>query len=125
MRWMQLGVLTIFRELTREFNTGLSVEKQIHLRVGIHLGEVVESSDGDILGDAVNVASRIQPLAQQGGVCLTQQVFDHVHNKFELPLKSIGKQSLKNVNAPLDLYEMVMPWDSSLKEMVTKAVRPR
>src|SRR5207253_8389366 len=64
----------------REFNLALSSEKRIHLRVGIHLGDVVEN-DGDIFGDAVNVASRIQSLAEGGGVCLTQQVRDHVHNK--------------------------------------------
>jgi len=59
----------------KEFNLALSSEKRIHLRVGIHLGDVVEK-EGDIFGDAVNVASRIEPLAEDGGVCLTQQVYD-------------------------------------------------
>ena len=74
---------------TREFNISLPSEKRVHLRVGVHLGDVVESQ-GDISGDAVNVASRIEPLAEDGGVCLTRQVYDHVQNKFELPLASFG-----------------------------------
>jgi TolB-like protein len=95
---------------TREFNITLPSEKRVHLRVGVHLGDVVESQ-GDISGDAVNVASRIEPLAEDGGVCLTQQVYDHVQNKFEVPLVSKGKMSLKNVSAPVEVYRMVMPWD--------------
>ncbi len=96
---------------TREFNITLPSEKRVHLRVGVHLGDVVESQ-GDISGDAVNVASRIEPLAEDGGVCLTQQVYDHVQNKFELPLVSLGSKSLKNVSLPLGVYKMVMPWST-------------
>ena len=95
---------------TREFNITLPSEKRVHLRVGVHLGDVVESQ-GDISGDAVNVASRIEPLAEDGGVCLTRQVYDHVQNKFELPLESLGSKSLKNVAVPVEVYKMVMPWD--------------
>ena len=94
----------------KEFNLALSNEKRIHLRVGIHLGDVVEK-EGDIFGDAVNVASRIEPLAEDGGVCVTQQVYDHVHNKLDVPLVSKGKMSLKNVSEPVEVYRMVMPWD--------------
>ncbi|MGI0085988.1 MAG: adenylate/guanylate cyclase domain-containing protein, partial [Nitrososphaerales archaeon] len=78
---------------TREFNISLPGEQKLHLRIGVHLGDVVESQ-GDISGDAVNVASRIESLAEDGGVCLTRQVYDHVQNKFELPLRSLGAKSL-------------------------------
>ncbi len=94
---------------TREFNVSMPEDRRVHLRVGIHLGDVVESS-GDISGDAVNVASRIEPLAGDGGVCLTRQVYDHVQNKFELPLESLGNRELKNVAAPVQVFKMVMPW---------------
>jgi adenylate cyclase len=77
--------------------------------VGVHLGDVVESK-GDISGDAVNVASRIEPLAEEGGVCVTRQVYDHVQNKFELKLISLGVKPLKNVSVPIEVYRMVMPW---------------
>lgn len=94
---------------TREFNISLPGEKRLHLRIGVHLGDVIESQ-GDISGDAVNVASRIEPFAEDGGVCLTRQVYDHVQNKFELPLTSLGIKSLKNVSAPIEVYRMVLPW---------------
>src|SRR5467141_3889678 len=92
---------------TREFNISLPEEQRIHLRVGVHLGDVIESK-GDISGDAVNVASRIEPLAEDGGVCLSRQVYDHVKNKFELPLISLGLQPLKNVSTSVAVYTIVM-----------------
>jgi TolB-like protein len=96
----------------REFNLALVSDKRIHLRIGIHLGEIVESQ-GDISGDAVNVASRIYPLADDGGVCFTRQVYDHVLNKTELKLTSIGVRPLKNVSTPIEVYKIEMPWEKS------------
>jgi adenylate cyclase len=96
----------------REFNISAAADRKLHLRIGVHLGDVVESH-GDISGDAVNIASRIEPLAEGGGVCLTRQVYDHVQNKFELPLISLGPQSLKNVSSSIEVYRMVMPWDDT------------
>ena len=95
---------------TREFNVSLPSEKRVHLRVGVHLGDVVESQ-GDISGDAVNLASRIEPLAEDDGVCITRQVYDHVKNKFELPLASLGSKSLRSIAEPLEVYKMIMPWE--------------
>ena len=94
---------------TREFNLSLDPDKRIHLRVGLHLGEVIEHQ-GDISGDAVNVASRIEPLAEDGGVCLTRQVYDHVQNKVDLHLTSLGPKDLKNVTQSVEVYKMEMPW---------------
>jgi len=95
---------------TKEFNISMPPEKRIHLRVGLHLGDVVESQ-GDISGDAVNVASRIEPLAEDGGVCLTRQVFESTHSKFDVPLVSIGVKTMKNVSEPMEVYKLVMPWE--------------
>ncbi len=97
----------------REFNMSRPPECTVNLRIGIHLGDVVESQ-GDILGDAVNVASRIESLAEDGGVRLTRQVYDQVQNKFEPPLKSLGVTSLKNLNIPIEVYKMVMPWEEEV-----------
>src|SRR5256885_16191965 len=85
----------------------------LHLRIGVHLGDVVES-EGDISGDAVNIASRIEPLAEDGGVCLTRQVYDQVRNKFELPLTSLGSRFLKNLSSSVGVYKMVLPWDTTV-----------
>ena len=94
----------------REFNVFRPRERTVHLRIGIHVGDVVES-EGDILGDAVNVASRIESLAEDGGVRITRQVYDQVQNKFELPLKSLGVMQLKNLNMSLEVFEIEMPWE--------------
>jgi TolB-like protein len=105
---------------TREYNVPLPLESRIHLRIGLHLGDVVESLS-DISGDAVNVASRIYPLSEDGGVCLTRPVFDSTHNKLDVPLVSMGMKSLKNVSTPVEVYRMEMPWEelTSSKEIST------
>ena len=108
----------------REFNITLPSERRVHLRVGLHLGDVVESQ-GDISGDAVNVASRIEPLATDGGVCLTRPVFESTHNKFEVPLVSIGMEHLKNVSEPIEVYKMDMPWEQPVSQQSASFPRDR
>jgi adenylate cyclase len=102
------------QRVSREFNISQPSDQRIILRIGLHLGDVVESN-GDISGDAVNIASRIQSVAEDGGVCLTRQVYDQVQNKFDLPLKSLGTRPLKNVGAPLEVYKIVLPWEREHK----------
>lgn len=110
------------QRVIREFNVSLDEDRRLHLRIGIHLGDVIASA-GDISGDAVNVASRIQTMAEDGGVCVTRQVYDHIHNKFEVPLASIGEHPLKNVSSHIELYRMVMPWEEKASgTRVTHAV---
>jgi len=93
-----------------EYNVSTPDEWKITLRVGIHLGDVVHK-DGDVFGDAVNISSRIEPLAEAGGVCISRQVYDQVQNKFELSIISMGQRSLKNVNGMLEVFRVVMPWE--------------
>jgi len=95
----------------REFNLSLAPDKRIHLRIGLHVGEVVEAQ-GDISGDAVNVASRVEPLAEDGGICLTHQVYDHVKNKIDLHMSTLGFRSLKNIAEPTQVFKIVMPWET-------------
>ena len=94
----------------RDFNLSCAREARIHLRVGIHLGEVIESGE-DILGDAVNVASRIERLATDGGISLTQPVYEQVRNKFELSIKSLGRKHLKHIRDPVEVYRVRLPWE--------------
>ena len=87
-------------------NTLPATKERIDLRIGIHLGDVVEEGD-DIVGDAVNVASRIEPMALPGGVCVSGSVFEQVRNKVRVPLEKLGPRELKNVEFPVDLYRVV------------------
>ena len=82
----------------------------LSLRIGIHVGDVLER-ENDILGDAVNIASRIEPLAEAGGVCISGDVYSQVRNKFDLPFIFLGEKPLKNVSAPVAVYKAVMPWE--------------
>jgi len=65
----------------------------------------------DVYGDAVNIASRIEPLASPGGICVSQQVYDQIKNKFEFPLTTLGEKTLKNVSQPVEVYRVVLPWE--------------
>ncbi len=100
------------QRVVREFNIPLPLEKQLNLRIGIHLGDVIESA-GDIFGDAVNIASRIESLADSGGVCLTRQVYDQVRNKIDLTFTSLGEKTLKNVELPMEVFKVDLPWAES------------
>jgi adenylate cyclase len=86
-------------------NAQPSSKERLVLRVGIHVGDVVEEGD-DIVGDAVNVASRIEPLAEPGGICVSGSVFEQVRNKLTVPLIGVGSRTLKNVEYPVDLYRV-------------------
>ena len=93
-------------------NQSVPSERKILLRVAVHLGDV-EHRDGDVYGDAVNVASRIQSLADPGGICITQQVFDHVRNSEEFRTEALGKNQLKNVRTPTEVYRVLPPMEGA------------
>lgn len=81
----------------------------IQIRIGIHLGDVVQS-ETDILGDAVNIAARIQPMAEPGGICLSGAVREQVWNKITDPLEKLPSKALKGVQFPTEIYRVVLPW---------------
>jgi adenylate cyclase len=93
-----------------ELNSGRSPDKRVLLRVGIHLGDVIHDQN-DVYGDAVNIASRIEPLASPGGICVSEQVYDQIKNKFEFPLSSLGEKNLKNVGEPIEVFRVILPWE--------------
>ena len=93
-----------------ELNSGRPIDRKIFLRIGVHLGDVIHSQN-DVYGDAVNIASRIEPLATPGGVCISEQVYDHVKNKTDFQLLSLGKRELKNVGEPVEVFKVVLPWE--------------
>ena len=81
--------------------------ERILVRIGIHVGDVIHRG-GDLFGDAVNIASRIVSFAEQGGICISGQVYAQVVNKLGYPLLKMSAQSLKNVEQPVDLYRVVL-----------------
>lgn len=105
------------QKFLHNFNSASSSKEpwKIRLRIGIHLGDVIYK-DKDILGDAVNIASRIQSLAEPEGLCVSQQVYDQIHNKIESRLQRLEGAELKNVRFPTNVYSLVMPWDSSVEQ---------
>ncbi|HEV2226955.1 MAG TPA: adenylate/guanylate cyclase domain-containing protein, partial [Nitrososphaerales archaeon] len=98
-----------------DYNVSSRDEWKITLRIGVHLGDVVHSGN-DILGDAVNIASRLQPLAEPEGICVSDQVFGQVRNKIPQALVKMVPQEMKNVRFPVDVYKVVMPWDRESSE---------
>jgi adenylate cyclase len=103
------------QQLLNELDANRPLEKRILLRIGIHLGDVVHSRN-DVQGDAVNVASRIEPLASPGGISITEEVYHQIRNKFEFPFVSLGQQSLKNVHDPVEVYRVVLPWEMRVSD---------
>ena len=87
-----------------ERNAGLPPERRIEFRVGIHLGDVVEESDGDLMGDGVNVASRLEGICEPGGVCLSEDAYRQVKSRLELQVLDLGPQTLKNIAEPIRAY---------------------
>jgi adenylate cyclase len=87
-----------------ERNVGLSPEKRIEFRIGIHLGDVVEESDGDLMGDGVNVAARLEGICEPGGICLSEDAYRQVKSRLELQVADLGPQSLKNIAEPVHAY---------------------
>jgi class 3 adenylate cyclase len=88
-------------------NLGAPADRQLQVRIGIHLGDVLRRG-GDIVGDGVNIAARVEPLADSGGIAITQQVFDQVYNKIPETLARIGKVELKNIQRPVEVYSIIL-----------------
>ncbi len=89
-----------------ERNTELAEDRQMSFRIGVNLGDVFEQDDGTIYGDGVNVAARIEALAEPGGVCVSGKVFDEVENRTGLKFRFWGEQSLKNISRPVRTYHV-------------------
>src|SRR2546421_1215115 len=85
-------------------------ERQIQLRIGIHIGDVIHR-ENDVYGDGVNIASRIEPLASPGGICLSMDVERQIRNAVETRFEKLAPTELKNISVPMDLFRIVLPWE--------------
>jgi TolB-like protein/class 3 adenylate cyclase len=96
-----------------ERNAGLPPERRIEFRVGIHLGDVVEESDGDLMGDGVNIAARLEGIAEPGGICLSEDAYRQVRDRVKEGFIDLGEQALKNIARPVRVYAVKIDSDSS------------
>jgi adenylate cyclase len=89
-----------------ERNAGVAPDKRIEFRIGIHLGDVVEESDGDLMGDGVNIASRLEGIAKPGGICLSEDAYRQVRGRLDLKVSDLGPVTLKNIAEPMHVYSL-------------------
>jgi adenylate cyclase len=83
--------------------TGVPADRRIRFRIGINLGDVI-AEDRDIFGDGVNVAARLEALAEPGGICVSRMVRDQIRDKLALAFEDLGEQSVKNIARPVRVY---------------------
>jgi TolB-like protein/class 3 adenylate cyclase len=95
-------------------NTDVAADRRIAVKIGIHIGDVVHR-DGDVYGDGVNIASRIEQLAGAGGICVSMDVERQIRNALEARFEKFGSADLKNIKLPMDLFRIVLPWESGAK----------
>ena len=89
-----------------ERNAGVPPERRIEFRVGIHLGDVVEESDGDLMGDGVNIAARLESICEPGAICLSEDAYRQVKGRLDLEVTDLGQTQLKNIAEPIRVYSL-------------------
>ena len=91
---------------TVERNAGVQPERRIEFRIGIHLGDVVEEVDGDLMGEGVNIATRLEGVAEPGAICLSEQAYWQVKGRLDLAVSDLGPTQLKNIAEPVRVYSI-------------------
>ena len=97
-----------------ERNADLSPERRLEFRIGVNVGDVIEDNDR-IFGDGVNIAARVEGLAETGGICITGRTYDQVKNKLEYGYQYLGKHRVKNIQEPVRVYKVLTEPDSAGK----------
>jgi len=107
-----------------ERNAGLPSERRIEFRIGIHLGDVVEESDGDLMGDSVNIAARLEGIAQPGGICLSNAAYEQVRDKVKEQYVDLGERVLKNIERPVRVYSLASGAISPSTAFLAETLKP-
>src|SRR5689334_21093321 len=89
-----------------ERNAGLPPDRRIDFRIGIHLGDVVEESDGDLMGDGVNIAARLEGMAKPGAICLSEDAYRQVRGRLDLSVSNLGQTKLKNIAETIGVFSL-------------------
>jgi len=103
--------IEIQRELA-ERNVELSYDRKMEYRIGVNVGDVVEEEER-IYGDGVNIAARVEGIAEPSGICISGRVYDQVENKLDLEYEYLGEQKVKNITKPIRVYRVIMETDAS------------
>jgi len=101
--------IEIQRALSKR-NADVPAERRIEIKIGVHIGDVVHRN-GDVYGDGVNIASRIEPLAGPGGICVSMDVERQIRNTLEARFEKLAPTELKNISMPMDLFRIILPWE--------------
>src|SRR6516165_10871801 len=107
-----------------ERNVGLPPEKRLEFRVGIHVGDVVEESDGDLMGDGVNIAARLESVGAPGGVYLSEDAYRQVRDKVKEEFVNLGEKRLKNIARPVRIYEVRIDTERSAPSIRSDSNKP-
>ena len=89
-----------------ERNVGEPADRRIEFRIGVHLGDVVEEADGDLMGDGVNIAARLEGIAEPGAICLSEDAYRQVKERLDLAVSDLGPIQLKNIAEPIRVYSL-------------------
>ena len=89
-----------------ERNSGVPEDRRIEFRIGVHLGDVVEEDDGDLMGDGVNIAARLEGVAKPGAICLSEDAYRQVKSRLDMNVSDLGPTALKNIAEPLRVYSV-------------------
>src|SRR5271163_3236055 len=108
-----------------ERNAGLPPERRIELRIGIHLGDVVEESDGDLMGDGVNIAARLEGIAKPGTICLSEDAYRQVKARLDLAVSDLGETQLKNIADRVRIYSLQVGVPAQAKPAKRTALKQR
>ena len=107
-----------------ERNAGVPQDRRIEFRIGIHLGDVVEESDGDLMGDGVNIASRLEGVAAPGAICLSEDAYRQVKARLDLSVSDLGNTQLKNIAEPIRVYSLRVGTTAQEKAAATSGLPP-
>jgi TolB-like protein/class 3 adenylate cyclase len=119
-----------------ERNAGVPVERRIEFRIGIHLGDVVEESDGDLMGDGVNIAARLEGVCETGGIVLSEDAYRHARDRVKETFVELGEKTFKNITRPVRVYALrpapgsaapapsVTPWEKRGPPRLSMVVLP-
>ncbi len=117
-----LACATAIQKVLKDRNSNVPDERKVEFRIGVNLGDVIEDQ-GDIYGDGVNVAARLERLAEPGGICISEAVHTAVGNKLSVGFADIGEQQVKNIEKPVRVYRVLLAAEAASKAVIQPRLR--